>query len=142
MTNREQADRLISEAGDIREELSRLLSRGVWNLVVRRAQEVIELALKALMIEMGVDYPKTHDVAPLFARTVRARGAAVDEPTLTWLQQASARLARARGPAFYLETDFTDRDAKDAAGDADRVMTFARDFLKKLRGGAPDHPVP
>ncbi len=133
MTNHEQADRLMMEASAILDELPRLLARRAWNLAIRRAQEVIELALKALMIEMGIDYPKVHDVAPLFAATVRARGTWVDEEILEWLQQASARLARRRGPAFYLETDFGEQDAEEAAGDATRVMNFGNDLLKRLR---------
>lgn len=133
MTNHEQADRLMEEAGAILDELPRLMSRRAWNLAIRRAQEVVELALKALMIEMGVDYPKVHDVAPLFASTARSRGAHVDEETLAWLQQVSARLARRRGPAFYLETDFGEDDAREAASDADRVMSFGNALLKRLR---------
>jgi HEPN domain-containing protein len=36
-----------------------------WSDVVREAQELVELALKAMLREVGVDPPKWHDVGPI-----------------------------------------------------------------------------
>ena len=58
MTNGERADRLVREARQIAGEMRRALDDEAWNLATRRAQESLELAIKALLNEMSVDYPK------------------------------------------------------------------------------------
>lgn len=133
MTSRDRADRLVAEASAILRELAGLMERRAWNLAVRRAQEIVELVLKALLAEMGVDFPKVHDVAPLFAETVRSRGLSVEEKTLRRFEEISARLAAARAPAFYQEAEFGEGDAGQAWRDADEVFNFGREFLKLLR---------
>ena len=55
MTNGERADRLLGEARQIAGEMKRALDDEAWNLATRRAQEVLELAIKALLNEMSVD---------------------------------------------------------------------------------------
>jgi HEPN domain-containing protein len=133
VTSRERADRLLAEASEILHELSGTLRRGSWNLAVRRSQEVVELALKGLLAELGVDYPKVHDVAPLFGRIVRGRGLPIDEGILVWLESASAWLAMSRGPAFYLETEFSEEQARKAVNEADRVLDFTVRLLDQIR---------
>ena len=73
MTNGERADRLIREARQIAGEMTRAIGDEAWNLATRRAQEALELAIKALLSEMTVDYPKIHDPAPVFAHAVSER---------------------------------------------------------------------
>jgi len=104
VTNRERADQLFSEASGIIEDMWRALQRARWNLATRRAQEVIELIVKGLLNEMGVEYPRTHDAAPMLAETVRQRHLEADHAFLDWLIVMSARLAQLRGPAFYHPT--------------------------------------
>ena len=52
-----RAELILAEARVYRE-------KGAWNLVVRRAQEAVELALKAALRFIGVDPPRVHDVGP------------------------------------------------------------------------------
>lgn len=78
MTNDERADRVFSEAPRIAREMRTALDERAWNLATRRAQEVLELVVKALLNEMGVEYPRTHDPAPLLAATIRQRGLVAD----------------------------------------------------------------
>ena len=82
MTNGERADRLVREARQIAGEMSRALDDEAWNLATRRAQEALELAIKALLNEIGVEYPKTHDPLQSSPRPIRARGIGVDEAVL------------------------------------------------------------
>ncbi len=133
MTNRDRADRLIAEASEILRELSGLLRRQAWNLAVRRAQEAVELTLKALLAEVGVDYPKVHDVAPQFVSVVRARGLDVADADLSRLQEVSGRLAAARAPAFYFEAEFVEAQASTAARDAEYVVRFGKALIARLR---------
>jgi len=133
LTNHDRADRLIAEASEILRELSGLLRRRAWNLTVRRAQEAVELTLKALLAEVGADYPKVHDVAPQFASVVRARGLDVAEADLARLQEISGRLAAARAPAFYFEAEFVQAQAVAAARDAEFVVRFGTALISRLR---------
>jgi HEPN domain-containing protein len=62
MTNREQVHFALERARVILEEARSLQAKGVWNLVVRRAQEVVELALKGALQWAGLEVPRLHDV--------------------------------------------------------------------------------
>ena len=135
MTNGERADRLVREARQIAGEMKRALDDEAWNLATRRAQEGLELAIKALLNEMGVDYPKTHDPAPVFARAIRARAIAVDSGVLDSLTTLSQELAKIRGPAFYQETLVTDAQARDWVQRVERALQFSEDLLGQLRNG-------
>jgi HEPN domain-containing protein len=53
MKNEERADRLLSEAESIFNELEQALESENWNLTIRRAQEVVELVLKGLLAQLG-----------------------------------------------------------------------------------------
>ena len=133
MTNHERADQLLTEGAAIAEEMWHALERGRWNLAVRRAQEVVELIVKGLLNEMGVDYPRTHDAAPVLVAEIRRRRLAADVALLEWLSGISGRLAELRGPAFYHEIDVGEAEARDAVGAADRVLALGRHLLTRLR---------
>ena len=81
MTNGERAERLVGEARQIAGEMRRALDEAAWNLATRRAQEVLELVIKALLNEMGV--LRYRDSWPLFlvAIGVHTMWKAVRRPT-------------------------------------------------------------
>jgi HEPN domain-containing protein len=133
VTNDERADRLMAEARQIAGEMTRALDSEAWNLATRRAQEVLELVIKALLNEMGVDYPKTRDPAPVFAQAVRSRGIGVDARILDGLTALSQELAKIRGPAFYQDTVVTDAQAREWVQRVQRALQFGEDLLRRLR---------
>ena len=133
MTNGERADRLIREARQIAGEMTRAIGDEAWNLATRRAQEALELAIKALLSEMTVDYPKIHDPAPVFAHAVGARGIDVDGSVLDALATLSQELASIRGPAFYQETIVTEAQARDWVQRVQHALEFAEGLLRRLR---------
>ncbi len=133
MTNGERADRLFGEARQIAREMRRALDAEAWNLATRRAQEALELVIKALLNEMSVDYPKTHDPAPVFAEAVRMRGIEIDAGVLDALTALSQELAKIRGPAFYQETLVTDAQARDWVQRVERALQFGEDVLRRVR---------
>lgn len=135
MTNQERAQQLFSEALGIAEDMRRALGQERWNLATRRAQEVVELVVKALLNEMGVEYPRTHDPAPVLVETVRQRGLAKDSAFLDWLSGLSNRLAEIRGPAFYHEIEIGEAEARSAVDAANRVLAFGRELFGRLREG-------
>lgn len=65
MTNADMARSYLQQAEQILLEAKGLNRRGAWNLVVRRSQEVVELALKAALRDVGIEALKTHDVGQL-----------------------------------------------------------------------------
>ena len=99
------------------------------NLVVRRSQEVVELALKGGLKVLGVDYPKVHDVAPVFSEQLRQKREAVDNRELDRIEEISLWLAQARAPAFYLEHEYDREDARQAAADANFVVATVKRLL-------------
>lgn len=133
MTNGERADRLFREARQVAGEMRRALLDEAWNLATRRSQEALELAIKALLSEMGVDYPKTHDAAAVFTRSVRARGIDVDADVLGALATLSHELAGVRGPAFYQEMVVTEVQARDWVERVEGALRFAEPLLGRLR---------
>ena len=113
--------------------MKRALDDEAWNLATRRAQEALELTIKALLNEMSVDYPKTHDPVPVFAQAVRTRGLGVDAGVLDSLAVLSQELANVRGPVFYQETVVTDAQARHWAQRVERALQFVEDLLRRLR---------
>lgn len=135
MTNRERAQQLFAEALGIGEDMRKALERGRFNLAARRAQEVVELVVKALLNEMGVEYPRTHDAAPVLVEMIRQRCLQADPVFLEWLSGLSQRLAEIRGPAFYHEIEVGEAEARSVVEAADRVLGFGRDLLRKIEAG-------
>ncbi|KAF5415110.1 MAG: hypothetical protein C5S38_04335 [Candidatus Methanophagaceae archaeon] len=133
MKNEERADRLLSEAESIFNEIEQALESENWNLAIRRAQEVVELVLKGLLAQLGIDYPKVHDVAPIFKRSVEERGVMVDEEFMNWLIEFSADLSTKRAPSFYFEAEYDEDDAVNGAKGAEEVIKFGKRFIEAVR---------
>jgi len=76
------------------------LSEGDAPMAVRRSQEALELAVKALLRAIGVEYPRSHDVSDALLE----HGERLPEPIgerVGDLARLVADLAAVRGPAFY-----------------------------------------
>jgi HEPN domain-containing protein len=65
VTYSELARSYIEKASKRRRVLEVLLEQDAYSNVVREAQELVELALKALVREVGMEPPKWHDVGPV-----------------------------------------------------------------------------
>ncbi len=135
MTNEERADLLFSEAPGIAREMRMARDERAWNLATRRAQEVLEPVVKALLSEMGVEYPRTHDPAPVLGEAMQQRHLDVDPALLDWLPRLSKRLADLRAPAFYHEVPVSEADAREYVEGAERVLAFGHELMGRLRGG-------
>lgn len=133
MNNFELGNKLLNEAEEYHEEMLRAYERKSWNIVVRRAQEVIELSLKGLLKMMGVEYPKEHDVGDVFERACQEKGIKVEIETLDRIKRTSSLLARERAPAFYMDRLYGPEQAKEAREGAEHVLGTARELKGKLR---------
>jgi HEPN domain-containing protein len=137
VNNFETGDRLLQEAREYCVDLEAASARRSWNVVVRRAQEVVELALKAALKMMGIEYPKEHDVGRVFGDACRKRTLSIDPAELERVREVSARLAGHRQPAFYMERVFGEEDAGPAREDAQWVLALVEGLADRLRGARP-----
>ncbi|MCL6552269.1 MAG: HEPN domain-containing protein [Firmicutes bacterium] len=128
MTNREMAEAHLRQARAILIEARDLHARGVWNLVVRRAQEAVELALKAALRWAGVEVPRVHDVGDALVDH-QSRFPAEFRAHLDRFVAVSRRLGRERERSFYGDEAtasapqhlYAERDADLALEDAEFV---------------------
>lgn len=127
---KELGEKLIQEGGGILHgEVERALEAKDFNLAVRRAQEAVELALKGALKSLGVDYPKVHDVAPVFSEQVQKKLKVKDTKILDQIEEISLWLTQARAPSFYYERDYGEEDARRAFQDAAWVLTEVKKIL-------------
>lgn len=137
MTNREMADGYLAQAGEILVEARGALERGVWNLVVRRCQEVVELALKAALRLTGVEVPRVHDVGVI----LRDHGMKFPEPfrgEIDRMASISRQLRREREASFYGDDEtgappqrlYTRDDAQRALQDAAFILERCRELAQ------------
>jgi len=114
--------------------LQLLLDAGGYSDVVREAQEIVELALKGMLRQVGVEPPKWHDVGPLLIEH-RSRFPVEVAAELDSLAAISKWLRREREFAFYGEADFipteeyTLQDAQRAIADAHKVVAIAAQVI-------------
>lgn len=137
MNNFETGDRLLQEAREFLPELERAFDRGSWNIVVRRAQEIVELSLKGALKMMGIEYPKENDVGDVFAQACTARNLGVEEAELGAVRGISARLARERQPSFYMERQYSREEAMRAREGTEKVLALVGRLAERMRGSRP-----
>jgi HEPN domain-containing protein len=119
------------------EVLAFLLERGGYPDVVREAQELVELALKALLRLVGVEPPHHHDVGGLLIEHAERLPAALRE-RVPRAAEISKSLRRERELAFYGDIDFipteeyAESHARTAYEGAAFVLALAQDVLRQL----------
>lgn len=101
-----------------------LMAGAGWADVVRESQEVVELALKGLLREFGIDAPRVHDLAPIL-RAERSRLPEALAPHVDELASVSRSLRRDRELAFYGAEDLTPGEFY-GRDDAERAFEAAR----------------
>jgi HEPN domain-containing protein len=131
MNNFESGKDLILTAKRIMErDLQEAWQDNDANIVVRRAQEVVELVLKGALKILGIEYPKIHDVGKIFEQMVKRKIGEFDEEVMERIVRISARLAEDRGPSFYGEKIFKREEAEEAYSDAKFVFDKVVRILK------------
>jgi HEPN domain-containing protein len=105
LTNPDLARSYLAKAQLRLEALAFLLERRGYSDVVREAQELVELALKAALRSVGVEPPKYHDVGGLLLEHA-ARFPEGARERLPRAAEISKSLRRERELAFYGDIDF------------------------------------
>lgn len=131
MSRMTRAQAYVTKAAKRLKAIEALLKEESYSDVVREAQELVELALKGLLREIGIDPPKQLDVGDLVVeyrdRLPKNVAAVVDR-----LAAISKRLRKERELAFYGDVDFIPTeeykrpDAEQALAEAEFVVAQAR----------------
>ena len=116
--------------------LELLLEKRAYSDVVREAQELVELALKALLRHVGIEPPKWHDVSTILFEH-RERFVGVTEADLERLATASTWLRKERELSFYGDIDFipTEQYGPDVAARAIDDARFVLGVAERAIGG-------
>ncbi len=131
MTNVTLAQGYLIKAQKRLKILDLLLAEQAYSDVVREAQELVELALKGMLRQVGVEPPRWHDVSDLI---LEHRGRFPDwvGQRVNDLARISRWLRKEREFSFYGDLDFvpteqyTAEDAKRAISDAQVVVDAAQ----------------
>jgi HEPN domain-containing protein len=102
MRTEEMAWDYLTRAAMTLEDARTAAANGIYSLAVRRAQETVELFLKATLRFLAIEYPKEHDVSKVLLSVKELR------PLPPWLAanlelmaRVSRELSWKRGAAFY-----------------------------------------
>ena len=105
MTGRELSRAYLSKLRLRLEELRLLAERGRWSDLVREAQELVELATKAMLRQVGIDPPRPHDVGPVLLAELQRFPAAQGE-RISQLAEESQWLRSQRELACYGDVEW------------------------------------
>jgi hypothetical protein len=100
-----------------------------WSDVIREAQEILELTLKAMLRQVGVEPPRWHDVSEALLDH-RMRFSEDVAPRLEQAAEYSTWLRKERELSFYGDIDFIPTEHYDRA-EARRALEAAR-FVVEL----------
>jgi len=100
MRSKEMAVDYMERALRCLEEAELAFSKEDFAGTVRRSQEALELAAKAILRISGIEYPREHDVGPVF-KAERDRLPTSIVNNLDTIVKLSSELASLRGPAMY-----------------------------------------
>ena len=132
MNNREKGEELIARAERIIErEIAGALEDEDFNMVVRRAQEAVELTLKGALTVLGIEYPKVHDVSRVFRDVVQRKAGGLSRDMLERILRISAQLSEDRTPSFYGERSYGRAEAEEAYQAARFVYHTVNELLNQ-----------
>lgn len=112
-----------------------LFSKKSWADVVRESQEIVELALKALLRECHIDVPRIHDVSGILNQESNKLPKIIKDQ-LEKICTISRSLRRDRELAFYGSEDLTpsefyqEKDAKEALESAVFIVNQVSQVIK------------
>ncbi|MCS7145296.1 MAG: HEPN domain-containing protein [Nitrososphaerota archaeon] len=131
MRNVDVAKSLLTQSARRLETAKRELNEGSLAYSIRSSQEAVELALKAALRLLGIEYPKRHDVSPALIK-FRDRFPAwfpVDE-----MADVSRKLAEKREPAMYGdELSMTPADLVFDKSEAEEAFNSAEQAYKAVK---------
>ena len=135
MTSLTLAQSYILKARKRLKVLDVLLAEEAYSDVIREAQELVELALKGLLRQAGIDPPKQHDVGGLLVE-FRDRFPEDVAAHTDKLASVSKWLRKERELSFYGDIDFIPT-AEYSKEDAERAITDSQFVVEIAEKGIP-----
>lgn len=114
-----------------------LIQEKAYSDVIRESQEAVELSLKGILRQIGVDPPKQHDVGWLL-REYKDKLPVINDKQLERIIKISKWLRKEREFSFYGDVDFIPsleyslEDAKKAQDDLKFVVEIAEEIISPV----------
>jgi HEPN domain-containing protein len=133
MTNLDLALSYITKAKKRLKILDVLMQEEAYSDVIREAQEIVELATKAMLRKAGIDPPKWHDVSGLLLE-YKGRFPKQVQKELAKVAKISKQLRKERELSFYGDIDFipTEEYTRKDGGYFLKGATFVVEIALKL----------
>lgn len=112
-----------------------LLNKDDYSDVIRESQEVVELCLKGILRQVGIEPPKFHDVSG-FLLEYREKFPQINDVDIKKVVDISKKLRKEREISFYGDVDFiptesyTKSDALEAIKSAKFILELAKTIIK------------
>jgi HEPN domain-containing protein len=138
MTNSSLAKSYLKKAVARLALLPILQKQGAYSDMVREAQEIVELCLKGMLRQVGVEPPKWHDVGSLLIKHADRFEARIAKK-IPGLAEASEWLRAERELCFYGDVDFIPteeygpQEGRRAAAAAKLCVQIARSVIVPIR---------
>lgn len=133
MTNVSLAQSYLIKAVKRLRVLDVLIEEEAYSDVVREAQEIVELSLKAILRQAGIDPPKWHDVGSILVENITSFPEE-EHDNIKKLAHISRWLRKERELSFYGDIDFipTEEYVLDDAERAKKDAIFTVDTAKRI----------
>lgn len=134
MTNISLAQSYLIKAVKRLRVLEVLMAEKDYSDVIREAQEIVELAQKAMLRQVGIDPPKWHDVGSILLEN-KGFFRVHERKHMTKLAEISKWLRKERELSFYGDIDFIPteeyslKDARKAMKDAEFTVNIAKKII-------------
>ena len=131
MTNSSLAKDYMRKVKDRVEYLKMFMKKKNYSDVIREGQEIIELCLKAMLRQVGVEPPKWHDVGMLIVENRKKFPKEVAK-NVRKIALISKKLRKDRELAFYSDIDFilseqyTKKDAESTIKNIKFIVQMAK----------------
>ncbi len=136
MKNIRIAQAYLDDARIIFDEAKESLQKGHFHRTVRKCQESVELALKALLRMKGIEYPKAHKIGKVLVETLKTD---MDVVLLQKAADISDQLAIDREPSFYGSEDASAESLYEK-DDAENALSGAGFIFSLVKGLVPQSP--
>ncbi len=138
MTGLEEYRLLMRRAEMFLEEARDALQRGRYDLAAFLAEQGLQLYLKAQLLRLLGDYPRTHSVRQLLALLARVLGGRAGEEIARFMKRMRPRLSELEDvyiAARYIAREYTREDAEDILSTVEEVKRLVTQLLRETGGG-------
>lgn len=131
MGSREEYETLLERSRRFRETASYQIRRGFYDLAAFSLEQALQLYIKALLIKLGVGYPRTHSLRRLL-RLIGEADPALSGLVERLLEKYSVELAALEDA--YVTSRYVPREFEE--GEVKRLERVVREVIESLEGRA------